>query len=93
MSDKLELLYEETLLEMQTSYSGKSNQYSGDEVISSREVVEALRSPSISDWVKTALTSALKRDPNDAHRDARMLLHLLKSNMENNTKFMSGSPR
>lgn len=41
------------------------------------EIEAIMASPDTSDWLKNALTSALKRDCNDAVGDAELLFHVL----------------
>lgn len=41
-----------------------------------------LNDPSISDWLKNALTSALNRDPVDSLNDARLLAAALENHLE-----------
>ncbi|MDZ5605318.1 hypothetical protein SJI00_21315 [Pseudomonas sp. RP23018S] len=41
------------------------------------EIRAIMSSPDTSDWLKSALTSALKRDCNNAAGDAEILLHIL----------------
>jgi hypothetical protein len=40
-------------------------------------IKDVLRDPAASSWLKTALRTALERDPVDAANDAEMLLRLL----------------
>ncbi len=40
-------------------------------------IVFILRDPAVSDWLKSALISALSRDPVDAANDAEVLARLL----------------
>lgn len=41
------------------------------------EIREILRDPSLSDWLRTAMLSALDRDPVDAAKDAGLLALVL----------------
>ena len=41
-------------------------------------ITEVLSDPTTSIWLKTALCSALRRDPVDAANDCELLAHLLK---------------
>jgi len=46
------------------------------------EVRAVLADPGASDWLKTALTTALDRDPVDATNDAEILAGLLARNLD-----------
>ena len=43
---------------------------------------DVLRDPSVSEWVKEGLISALARDPVDAAKDARLLAAVLEERAE-----------
>jgi hypothetical protein len=45
-------------------------------------VDKVLNDPSVSYWLKNALTTALNNDPVDAVNDAELLLAALKKNLE-----------
>jgi hypothetical protein len=46
-------------------------------------IEQILENPSVSNWLKTALVSALDRDPEDVAHDARLLSLVLSANAEN----------
>jgi uncharacterized protein (DUF2384 family) len=47
------------------------------------EIQAVMTDPAASGWVKTALESALKRDPVDAVNDAELLLAVLTRRLDN----------